>query len=100
VRQEYPAGSSAYFGVVDEQGQRLRDGSYSYELVVVPAIPGEIRARMEAARESADSGVKLETELREQGWLPKEPLVQSGHFSVSGGLIVVGGGSEGSPRRR
>jgi hypothetical protein len=100
IRREYRPGSPAYFDVLDEQGQPLRDGSYRYEVVVVPAIPDAIRERMEAVRESPDDRFKLERELREQGWLPKEPIVESGHFSVAGGLIVDGSAPEGSPRRR
>jgi hypothetical protein len=100
VRRQYRPGTPAHFDVLDEQGQPLGDGSYRYELVVVPVIPDAIRQRMEAVRESPDDRAKLERELRSQGWLPKEPIVESGHFSVSGGLILDGSAPEGSPRRR
>jgi hypothetical protein len=100
VRREYRPGSAAYFDVLDEQGQPLKDGAYRYELVVVPTIPDAIRERMEAVRESPDERYKLERELREQGWLPKEPIIQSGAFSVAGGLILDGSAAEGPPRRR
>lgn len=100
IRREYPSGTAGYFDLVDEHGKPLGDGSYSYELVVVPAIPEQFRERMEAARESPGDRVKLQAELREQGWLPKEPLIQSGHFSVTGGLIVDGNQPEETRRRR
>jgi hypothetical protein len=85
---------------MDEQGKALRDGSYSFEIVVVPTIPQEIRERMDAMRDSPDDRARLERELREQGWLPKAPLIVSGHFSITGGLIVDGSQAEGAPRRR
>jgi hypothetical protein len=100
IRREYRPGTAAYFDVLDETGQPLRDGSYRYELVVVPALPDAIRERMQAVRESPDDRFKLERELRQQGWLPKEPIIESGTFSVAGGLIVDGSAPEGSPRRR
>ena len=100
IHRQFKSGSSAYFDIVDEQGKPLGDGSYRYELVVVPAIPDQIRARMEAVRESSEDRAKLERELRSEGWLPKEPLIQSGHFSITSGLIVDGSQQEESRRRR
>jgi hypothetical protein len=100
IRRQYRPNAAAYFDVLDEQGQPLRDGSYRYELVVVPSIPDAIRQRMESVRESPDDRYKLERELREQGWLPKEPIIHSGHFSVAGGMIMDGSAPEGSARRR
>jgi hypothetical protein len=100
IHRQFKSGSAAYFEIVDEQGKPLGDGSYRYELVVVPVIPDEIRARMEAVRESPEDRARLEKELRSQGWLPKEPLIQSGHFSIAGGMIVDGGQQEETRRRR
>lgn len=100
IHRQFKPGSAAYFDIVDEQGKPLGDGSYRYELVVVPAIPEQIRARMEAVRESPEDRVKLERELKSEGWLPKEPLIQSGHFAITGGHIVDGSQQEETRRRR
>jgi hypothetical protein len=99
IHRQFKRGSSAYFDIVDEQGKPLGDGSYRYEVVVVPEIPEQIRARMEAVRESPEDRVKLERELRSEGWLPKEPLIQSGQFSITGGQIVDGSQQEETRRR-
>ena len=100
IHRQFKPGSAAYFDIVDEQGKPLGDGSYRYELVVVPAIPEQIRARMEAVRESPEDRVKLERELKSEGWLPKEPLIQSGQFAITGGYIVDGSQQEETRRRR
>jgi hypothetical protein len=100
IRRQFKPGSAPYFDIVDEQGKPLGDGSYRYELVVVPAIPEPIRARMEAVRESPEDRVKLERELKTEGWIPREPLVQSGQFAITGGHIVDGSQQEESRRRR
>jgi hypothetical protein len=100
IHRQFKSGSNAYFDIVDEQGKPLGDGSYRYEVVVVPQIPDQIRARMEAVRESPEDRVKLEKELRSEGWLPKEPLIHSGHFSITGGLIVDQSQQEETRRRR
>jgi hypothetical protein len=100
IHRQFKSGSNAYFDIVDEQGKPLGDGSYRYEVVVVPQIPDQIRARMEAVRESPEDRVKLEKELKSEGWLPREPLIQSGHFSIAGGRIVDQSQQEETRRRR
>jgi hypothetical protein len=99
IQRQFKWGATAYFDIVDEQGKPLEDGSYRYELVVVPSIPDQIRARMEAVRESPEDRARLERELKSEGWLPKEPLIQSGHFSITGGLIVDGSQQEATRPR-
>ncbi len=70
----------------------LTDGSYKYELVVIPYIDPAVRAEMKAARQAAggqeaDSKV---AELRAQGKLPKGRQAQSGSFTVQGGVLMLG----------
>src|SRR5262249_34082782 len=63
IRRQYPSGTKAYFDIVDEQGKPLRDGSYAYELVVVPALPQQIRDRLDAVRESPADRVTVQSQL-------------------------------------
>lgn len=68
------------------------DGSYTYELRVVPVVDAETRQALDAARESGDSSAV--EQLQRQGKLPQQPLVQSGYFSIEGGAILMDGATE------
>jgi hypothetical protein len=61
VRQEFKSGQAPQFNLVNSKGDRLPDGSYAYELRLVPR-PGDT--------------------------LPKDLLVQSGHLWIQGGSFV------------
>lgn len=87
LREESGAGSVPSFDSSDHP-----NGSYTYELRVVPAIDPETRQALDAARESGDSSAV--EQLQRQGKLPQQPLVQSGYFSIEGGAIVMGGATE------
>lgn len=67
------------------------DGSYTFELHFTPLLQPEVREMLLAAR---DQGDNLERQLRDQGYLPSEPLVQTGYLVVQGGQFVVPGGEE------
>ncbi len=64
IRQELEAGKPPFLSLFDSEGQRLPDGSYTWEL----------RGTMK---------------LGEAARLPGQPLVQSGHFSVRKGSFVA-----------
>jgi hypothetical protein len=87
LRQEFGAGSVPSF-----ESSGRPDGSYTYELRVIPVIAPETRQALDAARESGDSSAV--EQLQQQGKLPQQPLVQSGYFSIDGGAIVMGGATE------
>ncbi len=74
----------------------LSDGSYKYELLVIPYIDPAVRAEMKEARQAAggqeaDSKV---AELRAQGKLPQSRQAQSGSFAVQGGVLMLGADAE------
>jgi hypothetical protein len=69
----FNSGSSPYVGLSEIFGDSYQDGSYNYELRVIP-VPGERSRSAELDRFSAQT---------------KEALVQSGAFFVRGGAIVT-----------
>jgi len=68
------------------------DGSYTFELRLVPLLQPEVREMLQAARLQGDA--QAERDMRTQGLLPSEPLVQSGYLIAQGGQFVVPGGEE------
>lgn len=76
----FKAGTHPTFELRDEKGQPVPDGSYSYELTAAPKLDPQTREKLAAGREAGDEGVV--ERLRQEGLLPRRPLVQSGVFSV------------------
>ncbi|MFB0537340.1 MAG: tail fiber domain-containing protein [Anaerolineae bacterium] len=87
-RQEFGAGSVPSF-----ESSGRPDGSYTYELRVIPVVDAETRQALDAARESGDRTAVV-SQLQREGKLPQQPLVQSGYLSIEGGAIVMGGALE------
>jgi Chaperone of endosialidase len=75
-------GSSAPFF----QPGNLMDGSYSYELKVIPKLKKKDRLTPEGYDRMITRGVKHEKYLH--------PVTQTGYFTVKGGMIVTNSGSE------
>lgn len=78
LQQEFQAGQSPSLSLFDSEGNRLPDGSYTWELRVIPQ-------RRAGGREKSTG----------PGNLPR-PLVQSGHFSIRNGGFGVAGVPAGS----
>jgi hypothetical protein len=84
ARQEFGTGQAPLFSLVDSKGNRLPDGSYAYELRVVPRLDPGAPERLAGAQDNHESGL----ELPNGGKLPERPLVQSGYFSIEGGSFL------------
>jgi hypothetical protein len=61
------------------------DGSYTYEMRIIPRVSGSVRAQLAAARESGDDAAAASI-MAAAGL--SEPLVQSGAFTVANGSFV------------
>jgi hypothetical protein len=83
VRREFAAGQAPVF----ELPRGGANGSYAYELRVVPTLDPEVRKALAASRE-ADGAAAVER-LRKAGRLPAGEQVQSGFFTVAGGALVA-----------
>jgi len=95
--REFKGGDSAEFNLTSEKGERLADGSYTYELRVTPNISADVKDALKAAREKGN-GAEVQRDLRRRGALPAE-LVQSGSFLVINGSAIVAGATEGKGAR-
>jgi hypothetical protein len=120
-RKEFKGGGSPEFSI-DQNGERLPDGQYNYELRLSPAFSSGVKEELaklrakeyapEPASEMAKAGATSESlaqntdsadairEMRKGGRLPAEPVVKSGSFSVMNGMVVVPGAVEGSAQPR
>ena len=90
-RKEFKSGP-AEFRLIDNQGEKLPDGQYTYELRVVPMISAEVKHTLSNARAKGNDA-DVGREMRKRGMLPT-PLVEAGSFSIVNGSAVVPGALE------
>ena len=79
-------GETPSFSLFDDYGKQIADGTYAWEIRIVPALDPNVRAALEEARVIGDEAIA--DELRAAGVLPAQ-TAQSGHFSVAQGAFVV-----------
>jgi hypothetical protein len=91
VRQEFAAGQAPVF----ELPAGAADGSYVYELRVVPTLDPAARRALAASRNSGNDATV--ERLKKAGRLPSGDLVQSGTFRVAGGALVASDAVEPRP---
>jgi hypothetical protein len=96
-QKEFPAGSSPEFTLSDNEGSRLPDGQYTYEIRLNPVLASGVREELAAARRKGDDA-KVERDLRKRGLLPSKPSVESGSFTIQNGSVIVAGAVEDSRR--
>ncbi len=75
-------GITPYFELSELDGNSLLDGSYTFELRVLPVTDKMVRTSEEAAG------------FENQGLLAEEALTQNGYFTVQGGNIVTMGAAQ------
>jgi hypothetical protein len=93
-RKEFEAGANPSFKLTDSEGYDLPDGSYIYELRVIPTLSPEVRRALAASREKGESA-QLVQELQRSGQLPTSITVQSGAFSIEKGRVLTGSPEDG-----
>jgi hypothetical protein len=97
VRREWKAGETPSFSLFDAKGNRLADGSYTWELRAVPQIDKATRETLRSARAAGNDAAAV-AELKKAGRLPEEK-VQSGSFTIQGGAVLAGDAAEATPER-
>lgn len=95
-RKEFRAGAAPELTITDQLGERLPDGTYTYELRLTPAFSSGLnKATLKAAR-GQDDEPEAERAARKRATPPA--LVQSGSFSILNGAIIVAGAVEDQGR--
>lgn len=89
--KEVANGHSAALRLNDFPGHLLQEGTYSYDIRVVPRISGSVKAQLAAAREANDDAA-IAT-IRKQAGIDRD-VVQSGAFTVLNGAFVSSDGTE------
>lgn len=92
LRIAFGAGALFSYELVDGSGSALPDGTYAYELRVIPKIDPEIRRALTEARRTGE--MSIVKELREAGKLPEGSFVRTGHFLIRGGSLEMAEGPE------
>ena len=82
----FESGSTPYLDLTGIQGDKPCDGSYTYELKVIPLIEKKVRS---AGTFTPGKKEKLPT---------LQTLTQTGYFLVKGGMIMTSSGPEGLDR--
>jgi len=85
LQREFKAGTTPMFRLVDIGGRAI-DGTYTYELRIVPKIAPSVRQALAAARQK-DDGEAVARIQREAGL--DQSTVQSGAFSVKNGALIT-----------
>jgi uncharacterized coiled-coil protein SlyX len=93
-RKEFEAGTTPSFKLSDKDGYSLPDGSYSYELRVIPHFSREVRKALAASREKGNTAEVMQ-ELQKSGQLPTTLTVQSGSFLIEKGAVLTGSPEDG-----
>jgi hypothetical protein len=98
-RKAFDKGVAPWFRLTDESGKRLTDGSYQYELVIIPELSQAVKEALAAARANGND-LELVRELRSKGQLPSENIVQSGSFRIENATVFAGDTNEPGGRRQ
>ncbi|MBC8030549.1 MAG: tail fiber domain-containing protein [Pyrinomonadaceae bacterium] len=85
-RKELKAGATPEFTIIDQEGNRLPDGQYTYEIRLSSLVSKQARA----ARGKDDDPESIRS-ARKRAVLPDHSFVQSGSFSILNGAIFVAG---------
>ncbi len=96
-RKEFPAGASPEFTLID-QGERLPDGQYTYELRVSPVLSSAAKKSLVAARGKDDDPESVRSTRKRVE--PAPQLVQSGGFSILNGAVILAGAVENAAPSR
>ncbi|HUP60155.1 MAG TPA: tail fiber domain-containing protein [Thermoanaerobaculia bacterium] len=91
IAREFKAGEPVTFNV--KELANIDDGSYTYQLTVVPRIPERVSKLLKVARAASDDAAARAI-MRGAGI--GEAAIESGSFQISGGSIVSGNLTERS----
>ncbi|HEV7684336.1 MAG TPA: tail fiber domain-containing protein [Pyrinomonadaceae bacterium] len=96
-RKEFKGGAMPEFSLADNQGERLPDGQYTYELRLAPVLSAVAKETLAKERGRDDDAEDVRSARKRT--MPAG-LVQSGGFSILNGAAIVAGASEESGARK
>jgi hypothetical protein len=82
--RQFPAGRNPVYRL-QEAGNKSMDGTYQYELVVVPRVSGAVKKELAAARAAGDDALAASI-MAKYGL--NQTVVQSGAFTILNGSIL------------
>ena len=94
-RKEFKAGASPDFALTDNSGERLPDGTYTYELRLAPA--STIGLKEATKLRGRDDEPESERAARKRLWM--NPVAESGNFAILNGSAIVAGAVEGESQQ-
>ncbi|HKQ51238.1 MAG TPA: tail fiber domain-containing protein [Pyrinomonadaceae bacterium] len=97
IRKEFKEGTSPSFTAYDNNGNKLPDGQYQYELRLTPVMSADTVKELAVAR-AKSGGQEADPDCRVRALQPSHPLVQSAGFSILRGAVIVAGGTEPNGR--
>jgi len=86
--QSFERGETPFLDPANFAGVTLEDGQYVWELRATPVIDPDVKKVLMQARDSGEEK-ELAQELRREGLIPWEAIVQSGFFTVTKGRILL-----------
>jgi hypothetical protein len=86
ITEEFAPGQPVGLDIMVAQGSGFPDGQYTYELVVTPELDPGVKQLIAQAQENHDDTAILD--LQDKGLLPRNPLTQTGYFTIANGAIV------------
>jgi Chaperone of endosialidase len=89
-RKEFKRGASPEFTIFDNEGNRLADGEYRYELRYTPEFGSGVKEKLASGRLKNDDDAVVERDLRKKGML-QPGIVQSGSFTILKGSVIIAG---------
>jgi hypothetical protein len=88
--KQFKGGASPEFSITDQQGERLPDGTYTYELRLAPVLTKAARESLAANRGKDDDPEAVRAARKRTD----VSLVQSGAFSIVNGAVLTPGQEE------
>ncbi|MFN0123562.1 MAG: tail fiber domain-containing protein [Blastocatellia bacterium] len=99
IRREFAAGEAPSFKITDDNGAPLPDGSYVYELRLIPAVSADAKDALQRSREREEEdgaeAARERREMKKKGQIPAQELIQNGSFLVKDGGIFLSGVEKG-----
>ena len=87
VRHQFKSGQQVAFRPVNQKGEPLPDGQYTFELRLIPVFGPEVSRALKRASEMDDREA-VEREVMIKGKIPRRARTESGVFTLKNGKFI------------